>query len=156
MKNSLIEEVHLTEKNRHSLKPDSGEHVFRYCYFEGIKDLELQLGVSIESSFLCCTFRECTFYEPFFNDNLFFRTKFKKLHLSRGLFPNLLLRLLRVHGLPIGKRQHGGECLFDDVRWYDCRARRSPGARQAFLSRGRSTFIRRGAGPGPRLREGAA
>ena len=38
MKNLLIEEKHLTETNRHSLKPDSGEHVFRYCRFEGVKD----------------------------------------------------------------------------------------------------------------------
>ncbi len=132
MTNLLIEEKHLTRANRHVLKPDSGEHVFRYCVFEGLKDLELQLGTSIESCFLHCTFSECEWHEPLFNEALFFSTKFERCRFHGGSFTGCTFVACEFVDCRFERNAHKSPCTFDDVRWYGCLKTGSPGLEGQF------------------------
>ncbi|MCP3993900.1 MAG: hypothetical protein GY722_02390 [bacterium] len=132
MTNLLIEEKQLSEANRHSLKPTSGEHVFRFCTFVGLGSLELQFGASIESCFLHCTFSDCEWYDPFFNEVLFFETKFERCIFHGASFRGCCFVACEFEDCRFGRNAFESPCTFDDVRWYDCQRCRSPGLEGQF------------------------
>lgn len=133
MTNLLIEEKLLTEKNRHFLKPDSGDHVFRFCTFQGLGDLEMQLGrASIGSCFLNSTFIDCDWYDPFFCDVLFFETKFERCTFKGGSFASSCFVACEFDDCRFERNALGSPCTFDGVRWFDCRRRGCPGLEEQF------------------------
>ncbi|MEM9558029.1 MAG: pentapeptide repeat-containing protein [Acidobacteriota bacterium] len=133
MTNLLIEDRLISEATRHSLKPDSGEHVFRFCTFEGLSDLELQLGASISSSFLHCTFSDCDWNDPLFNEALFYETRFERCTFRGASFRGCCFVGCAFEDCRFELNALGGPCTFDDsVRWYGCTQRRSPGLEGLF------------------------
>lgn len=133
MKNLLIEELLLTEFNRHFLKPYSGEHVFRFCTFEEVSDLERQMGAEITACFLYCTFSDCGWYDPHFNQAFFLRTKFERCTFQGGSFGGCYFVDCEFVDCRFECNAHGRPCTFDDdVRWYDCKRRGSPGLEGQF------------------------
>ena len=130
MKNLLIEAKLLTERNRHFLKPNSGEHVFRFCIFEGLSDL---VGVSITACFLYCTFSDCDWQDPFFNETLFVEAKFVRCTFHGGSFAGCCFVACEFEDCRFEDNASGSPCTFnDDVRWYDCKRRGSPGLEEQF------------------------
>jgi uncharacterized protein YjbI with pentapeptide repeats len=132
MTNRLIEEKHFTEKTRYVLKPDLAEHVFRFCTFEGMQGLEERFGASIESCFLSCTFTECEWYAPFFSCALFFHTKFERCTFHGGSFAGCWFVGCEFDECRFERDNLGSSFTFNDVRWYDCERRRTPGLAEQF------------------------
>jgi hypothetical protein len=132
MTNLLIEEKHFTDKHRYFLKPECAEHVFRYCLFEGMQGLEERLGPSIESCFLSCRFTECEWYAPFFNGALFFNTTFERCTFHGGSFASCWFVACEFDECRFERDNLGRSSTFDDVRWYDCKRRGTPGLAEQF------------------------
>ncbi|MCG8459691.1 MAG: pentapeptide repeat-containing protein [Holophagales bacterium] len=133
MKNLLVEEKLLSESNRHWPKPDSGDHVFRFCTFEGVRDLQLQLGSSITACFLDCTFRDCEWYDPFFNETLAFRTRFVRCTFHGASFRGCWFVACEFEDCRFERNALGSPSTFDDqVRWYGCKKHRTPGLEGQF------------------------
>jgi len=132
MTNRLIEDRHLTDKDRYFLKPDSSEHVFRYFTFEGMKHLEERLGPSIVSSFLSCSFIECEWDAPLVSGALFFETTFERCTFHGGTFADCCFVACEFDECRFESDAAGRAFTFSKVRWYDCKRRGTQGLAEQF------------------------
>ncbi len=92
------------------------ENYFWYCTFAGLDEE----GGSIESVFLSCEFARCQWYWGMFNLAVFVGVRFTDCTFRGTSFSGCKFvecDFIRCH---FTKDNLGGNCSFDDSRWYSC------------------------------------
>jgi Pentapeptide repeats (9 copies) len=92
------------------------DEAFRFCEFRGI-DAE---GLHIPSVFLDCIFDRCDLYLSLFNNATFVGVRFKDCNFRGCSFLGCRFVECVFENCRFTADNVGGECRFDDSRWYAC------------------------------------
>lgn len=116
---SEIFSVHLTESANWE-----GD-VFQFCTFFGLDEE----GAHVTGGFIDCTFEGCEFYIVLFNCATLVGVTFKNCHFRGCRFPGSRLVECTFENCRFDADNMGGECGFEESRWYACKQRGTQGLR---------------------------
>ena len=104
---------------------DWDEQTFQFCEFRGMGDGE----TNISSVFVDCTFEECDFYWALFNISTFVGVTFRNCIFRGCSFPGCRIVECKFENCRFTVDSFGGDCRFEDSRWYGCSQSETTGLR---------------------------
>ncbi len=114
------------------VKPaDWSDNFFRFCDFRQM-DLE---GEHVDSVFVGCTFEECEWYGGLFNQTILVNIKFKNCRFRGTSFRGSKFVECEFHECEFTEDNLGGDCVFDDVKWYNCIQKNCRGLEEEFRNK---------------------
>jgi uncharacterized protein YjbI with pentapeptide repeats len=109
---------------RHMTEPASwDEHIFQFCTFSRF-DAE---GVHVTANFIDCKFEDCDFYLALLNGATLVGVAFRNCQFSGCAFPGCRFVECTFDNCRFTADNLGGECRFDDSRWYGSKQRGTDG-----------------------------
>ncbi len=94
-----------------------GDHVFEFCTFERLSD---SIAVTIDVTFLGCTFSSTTFYWSHLNTALLSGCKFENCTFQGVAFTGCRFVECSFESCVFTENNLGGSCRFEDNKWCEC------------------------------------
>lgn len=111
----LFEEIDYSPPD--SLPELGGDHVFRYCTFEGLNE---ENTLHVDSTFLRCTFKNDEFYWTLFNGVLFSGCELESCTFRGVSFADCRFIDCTFKDCVFTKDNLGGSCTYEDTLWAGC------------------------------------
>jgi uncharacterized protein YjbI with pentapeptide repeats len=103
------------------------EHTFRFCTFSSVE----AAGAHITSNFIDSTLEDCDFYWALFNMATLVGVKFKNCRFRGAIFSGSLFVECTFENCEFTVDAFGGDCTFEDSRWYACKQWNTRGLSEA-------------------------